>query len=89
MLTTNRNSGHLPTSDLDVVDETGERRNATDQESYDCTPVCGELWRVAIDAVKVVHVGHGHVGLADDEVAVMVSVCDQWRGGHSGIRTRQ
>ena len=52
-----------------VVDEAGKRGNTADGEGSDGTPVGAELGRVAVDAVEVVHVGHGHVTAADDVVA--------------------
>ena len=52
-----------------VVDEAGKRGNTADGEGSDGTPVGAELGRVAVDAVEVVHVGHGHVTASDDVVA--------------------
>jgi hypothetical protein len=61
----------LPTSNNDAVDETRERRNATDEEGGHRTPVAGEFGRVAVDTVEVVHVRYRHVALSDNVVAAI------------------
>lgn len=43
MLATGGHAGLLATGYDDVVDETGQRRSAANEESRDCTPVGAEL----------------------------------------------
>ena len=76
MLTADGDARRLATRYLDVVDKAGERRNAADEEGGDCAPVGGELGRVAVHAVEVVHVRHGDSSSSDNEVAA-VMMC-QW-----------
>ncbi len=53
----------------DIVDKTGEWGNTADEEGNDSTPVGSVSGRVAVDAVKIIHVRYGHVAASDDIVA--------------------
>ena len=70
MLTALRDAGRLATRLANVVDETGKRWDTADHEGNDGTPVASKSWRVAIDAVEVVHVRDGHVTTSHDKVAL-------------------
>ena len=69
-MTSQGDVGRAPTRNDDVVDKARKRRDAADEESQHGTPVAGELGRVAVDAVKIVHVGNGNVAAADNIVAM-------------------
>ena len=56
MLTTNRDVGLAATSHDNVVDEAGKRRNTPNDKGDNGTPVGGELGRVAVHSVEVVHI---------------------------------
>lgn len=45
----------------DVVDETRQRRNATNKESNNSTPITRKLWRVSIHAMEIIHIRHRNV----------------------------
>jgi hypothetical protein len=70
MLTANRDASLLTTSFNNVVDEAGERGDTADEESRNSTPVAGELGRIAVHAMEVVHVWYGDVSTSDDIVTV-------------------
>lgn len=53
----------------DAVDEAGERGSETHDECDDAAPVGGEFGRVAIHAVKVVHVRDRDISTTSDVVA--------------------
>lgn len=46
------------------------RRKAYDQSDHS-TPVCAEFGRIAVDAVKFVHVWYGNIATTGDVVAVI------------------
>lgn len=75
MLTTNRDTSGTITRCNDIVDEARERRDAADEEGDDGAPVAGELGRVAVHAVEVVHVGDRHVAAAHDVVVAHQDGC--------------
>jgi hypothetical protein len=56
-----------------AVDEAGERRREAHDERNDTAPVGGVPRRVAVHAVKVVHVGDGHVAATRDVVTAGIS----------------
>ena len=58
MLTALGNTGGAGAGDDDVVDEAGQRGHAADEEGDDGAPVAGELGRVPVHAVEIVHVRH-------------------------------
>lgn len=60
---------------INAVCKTGQRRQETDDQSKDRTPVCGEFGGVAVDTVELVHFGHGNVAATDNVVAVTWSIC--------------
>lgn len=68
MLTTQRDASLAIACHNNVVDEAREWGNAADEESDDGTPVARVPFRVAVDAVKVVHVGHGNVATSNNVV---------------------
>ena len=70
MFATNRNAGLAMTRDNDIIDKTGEWGHAADEEGSYGTPIGGVFIRVAVDAMKVVHVGYRYIHAADDVVAV-------------------
>lgn len=70
MLTTSGNTGLAITSHNDVVGETWKRRDTTDEECSNGTPIGGEFGRVAVNTVEVVHIGYGDIAASDDVVAV-------------------
>lgn len=76
VLTSNGNAGGRSSSDLDIIDETRKRRNTTNEEGCDGSPVRGEFGRVAVHAMEVVHVGHRDPGLPDNVVAA--GMTRQW-----------
>lgn len=55
--------------DDNVVHEARQRRDAADEEGGGGPPIRCELIRVPVDAVEVVHVGHGDAAAAEEEVA--------------------
>lgn len=69
MLTPGRDTGRAAASFDDVVDKARKRRDTADEEGSYGTPVGPPFLRVAVDAVKVVHVRDGHFAAADDVVA--------------------
>lgn len=69
MLTTRRDAGLAISRYNDVVDEAGKWGDAANEKGGDGAPVAGVSGGVAVDAVKVVHVGYGHVTTSDDVVA--------------------
>jgi hypothetical protein len=68
VLTANRDACLLPTSYNNVVDEAGEGGDAANEEGGDSAPVAGELGRVTVDTVEVVHIGYGNSSATDDIV---------------------
>jgi hypothetical protein len=69
MLTAHSDAGRATTRYNDVVNESRERGNAANEEGCDGAPVAGIFGRVAVDAVEVVHIWHGHITASDDIVA--------------------
>ena len=69
LLPTLGHTGLTTTCNDNIVDEAWEWRNATNEESCHRTPIAAELLVVSVNAVEVVHVWHGDIALADDEVA--------------------
>ena len=69
MLTTNRDTSLLTTCLLYVIHKAGKRWCAADEEGYHRPPIRAEFGRIAIYAVKVVHIWHRNTALADNEVA--------------------
>ena len=63
----NWSTGHISRHN-NVVHKAGQRRDATDEECDNSTPVAPEFRRVAIDTVEVIHVGYGDVATANDVV---------------------
>ena len=87
VLASNGDSGSLQPSFYNVVDESWKWRNAADEERGHCTPVAAKLWRVAVYAVKVIHVWNRDIASADEEV-----VGDQDRGHwaqEDGVTTQE
>ena len=70
MLATQRNAGRAVARYLNIVDEAGEWRNGPEKEGDNGTPIGCVLGRVAIDAVKVIHIGHRDILTSDNKVAV-------------------
>jgi hypothetical protein len=70
VLTAQGDAGRAIARYNDVVDEARERGDTADEEGGDGAPVASKSGRVAVDAVEVVHVRHGHVTASDDVVAV-------------------
>lgn len=69
VLATNGNTGGGAAGFLNIVHEARKRRDTTEEEGDDCAPVGTEFGRVSVDAMEVVHVGHGHVGFSYEEIA--------------------
>lgn len=78
MLTANINAGSTSASHDNVIDKAWEGGNAADDESNNGTPVGGVLWRVAVDAVEVVHVGYRNISAMNEEVAVRKVSKHEW-----------
>jgi hypothetical protein len=68
VLSAERDAGGAVAGDNDVVHETGEGRDAPDEEGGHGAPIGGEFRRVAVHAVEVVHVRHAHAAAAHDVV---------------------
>lgn len=69
MLPSGRDTGRATACFDDIVDEARKRRDTADEEGSYGTPVGAPFLRVAVDAVKVVHVRDGHFTAAEDVVA--------------------
>jgi len=54
----------------DVADEAGQWRHEAENKCNNSTPVGGISGRVAVDAMEVVHVGHGDSAATDDVVTI-------------------
>lgn len=68
MLTTQRHTGSAMPCNNNIVDEAGERRDAADEKGDNGTPITSKFWRIAVDTVEVIHVGHGNSATPDDVV---------------------
>ena len=71
MFATNRDAGLAMTRDNDIVDEAGEWGHTADEEGSNGAPIGSISIRVAVDTVKVVHVGYRYIHAADNVVAVV------------------
>ena len=69
MLSFGRDTGRATACFDDIVDEARKRRDTADEEGSYGTPIGPPFLRVAIDAVKVVHVRDRHFAAAEDVVA--------------------
>ena len=68
VLTSNRDASLAQACNDNVVYEARKRGDAADEEGNNSTPICGVLWGVAIDTMKVVHVWYRDIATSDDEV---------------------
>jgi hypothetical protein len=70
VLTAQSNAGLAIACYNDVVDEAGERGDAANEEGNNCAPVASVSGRVAVDTVKVVHIGYRYIAASNDVIAV-------------------
>ena len=70
MLTADRDTGLLPARNDNVVDEAREWRYAADEEGRYSPPIATPSGRVAVDAMKIIHVRNRHPAASYDVVAV-------------------
>lgn len=70
-LTANGHAGLLPARNDNIVDEAGERRNAADEEGGYSPPIATPSGRVAVDAMKIIHIGNRYLSTSYDVVAVV------------------
>lgn len=82
-----RYAGSATARSNDVVHKTGERGNGADEECNHGPPVATKFGRVAIHAVEVVHIWHGHLPTSND---VVVGDEDRCHGAQEdGVSTEE
>ena len=75
------NRGWIPGARYyDIVDKARKRRYTTNDKCGNGAPIGSKFGRVAVNAVKPVHVRHRYVASSDNEVAVVRYVSTHDRG---------